>query len=146
MYADKEHLATREIADGFYTVTTDNGPYYIFRIRTHELSEKVRPGQQIIAKAKNANPRLFHNFGLIQDGHLYQFSRWKDAALNSAIVEAATRLLDGDSEEAGKMYARTTHRCYSCNRPLTVADSLETGIGPDCAGTRKRVERLAEDA
>ena len=43
-------------------------------------------------------------------------------------------------EEAGQMYARTTHRCYICNRKLTVADSLATGIGPDCAGNRKRKE------
>src|SRR5262249_23807480 len=111
-----------------------------FRIRTHGDDEKVRPGQQVIAKAKNVNPRTFYNFGVIQDGHLYQFSRWKDPALNSAIVEAATRLLDGDMEEGGKMYARTTHRCYICNRKLTVQDSLATGIGPDCAGRRARRE------
>src|SRR5438093_1301004 len=123
MYADKEHTATREIEDGFYTVLTGT-TYYVFRIHTHEPDEKVRPGQQVIAKAKNSSPRTFSNFGVIQDGYLHQFAHWKDKDLNSTIVEAATRLLDSDMEEAGKMYARTTHRCYSCNRKLTVADSL----------------------
>lgn len=139
MYADKEHTATREIEDGFYTVLTES-TYYVFRIHTHEMDARVKPGQQVIAKARNAKPRTFDNFGVIRDGHIHQFSRWKDKDLNAAILASATRLLDSDMEEAGKMYARNTHRCYVCNRMLTVADSLATGIGPDCAGTRKRRE------
>ena len=140
IYIDKEHVATREIEDGFYTVVRDDETLFIFRINTHETDAKKRPGQQVIAKGKGPYSRTFYNFGVIQDGHLYQYARWKDAALNTAIVDAANSLLDGDMEEAGKMYARTTNRCYICNRKLTVADSLATGIGPDCAGNRKRKE------
>jgi hypothetical protein len=55
------------------------------------------------------------------------------------------RLLTPDSrEDAGMMYARTFGRCRICNRRLTHPDSVATGIGPECAGTRKRVEELVE--
>lgn len=133
MYFDKEHHAAREIPDGFYAVDRGNGSFFIFRIRT-------RNGEQILAKAYKPGSRTFHTFGVIRDGAVTQTGHWQSPAVERAIVTAATRLLAGDLEDAGRMYARNFGRCFICNRTLTHPDSVATGIGPECAGTRRHVE------
>lgn len=128
------------IPDGFYQVIMDGNTNFIFRIRTHGADEKVRPGQQIIALAKHFGSRTFTSFGVIREGSIaFQFRRWKRQEYNDAVLTAA-KLVMGDTETAGQLYARSFGRCYVCNRPLTDPHSLATGIGPDCAGTRKHVE------
>jgi hypothetical protein len=130
--------ATKVIKDGFYQLA--DHVEFIFRIRTHGTDEKKRPGQQVIALANKPGSRTFINFGVIQDGKIAkQFMRWEQEG-RDPIREAADLLLSGDMDEAGRVYARSFGRCYVCNRKLTDKHSLVTGIGPDCAGTKKHVE------
>src|SRR5450755_1398720 len=131
--------APSEIADGFYQIILPDKTNYIFRIKTQEQE----PYRQVIAKARRFGSRTFSSFGYVEDGHLYQQGRWKDQAFNDAVIAAATLLLTGNALEAAQLYARTFGRCYVCNRPLTDPHSRDTGIGPDCAGTRKHVELSA---
>jgi len=128
------------INDGFYQVIIDDKSY-VFRIYTHESDAKTYPCRQIIAIAGGRNSRTFTNFGIIQDGVIiHQFVWWKREEYNDGVVAAAKRLLEGDTDEAGRVYGRKFGRCYVCNRKLTDPNSLATGIGPDCASDRNHVE------
>lgn len=37
-----------------------------------------------------------------------------------------------DPEQAGRLYAETLRKCTRCNRPLTLEESRERGMGSDC--------------
>lgn len=127
-----------KLEDGFYQVILGKRDF-IFRIETDK-----KTGVQTLAKAHKFGSRTYYTLGRVQDGVLLPSNiQWRDPDYGAAVDEAAALLIAGEDavrEAAGKLYARSFGRCYVCNRPLTVADSLATGIGPDCAGTRAHHE------
>lgn len=129
------------IEDGFYQVILGKRDF-IFRIKTDEET-----GVQTLAKARKFGSRTYYTLGRVQDGALLPSGiQWRNPDYGAAVNEAATLLLAGDDavrEAAGQLYARSFGHCYVCNRKLTDPDSLATGIGPDCAGTRKHYELSA---
>lgn len=110
---------------------------------------EIRPdatGQQVTAEMRvrvmAARERIAHK-SMAFDNRIYRLVTWRNDAQNVAVMAAMRRLLFEDSqttEEAGQMYARKFGRCRLCNRKLTHPDSVATGIGPECAGTRAHHE------
>ena len=127
MLVDREHTPTSEILDGFYLVILD-GKQFIFRAQDHRLAKVRAPGS-----------RTLYDLGPIESP-IPERVRWTSEEVTRQNYKAANALLTGDPEAAGKMYAREFGRCYVCNRKLTDPHSVQTGIGPDCAGTRKHTE------
>jgi hypothetical protein len=138
---NEESEQNTPVQDGFYQVMVGDMQCYIFRVRTNE------DGSQTIAKAKKYGSRTYTPFGIIRGEGIEQRAFWKDRDYNTLIMEATDALFDREaSMEAGRLYAKSFGRCYVCNRPLTDPHSLATGIGPDCAGTRKHTELSLLDA
>lgn len=127
MLVDREHTPTTAIQDGFYLVVLDN-KQFIFRVQNQRL-----------AKVRTFGSRTLYDLGPIESP-MPERVRWTSEEITRQNYNAANALLTGDTEAAGKMYARAFGRCYVCNRELSDPHSLATGIGPDCAGTRRHTE------
>lgn len=135
------------VADGFYAVEDALAPQglWIFRVKTQLETAKRWPGQQMITRPIRFGSRTFHPVGVVNESGQVLHAGWTfdDASRQGAIMEAMKLLEDtAAAVNAGKLYARKFGRCYVCNRQLTVADSLDSGIGPECAGTRQHVREL----
>lgn len=147
MQFDRIHAPTGAIEDGFYAVPEDarftgDVGYFVFRVKTNPTTAKHRPGRQVLAIAKNPYARVFRELAILTpEGGIVPLWRYKDAGMDAAVMAALRRLRTPDTrEDAGQMYARVFGRCRICNRKLTHPDSVATGIGPECAGTRQHVE------
>lgn len=133
---------TSEIPDGFYRAIIGT-TIYVFCVSTHPIDQSTLKkwkvsGRQEISIAVN-DARTWKGFGYIEENHVRQFRMWRDPKVNEGILAAVDALFH-NPEHAAREYAHAFGKCYVCNRKLTDKDSLETGIGPDCAGTRKHVE------
>lgn len=117
---------TREIPDGFYTVSFAGG-HRTFRVRTNER------GTWVAFLAGPVNTSDYMNFARIISGQLQPFKRWNP---DSTILDCAKVLFTGDLTKLGQAYAKASGNCYVCNRVLTTPESIEAGIGPICAGKR----------
>lgn len=61
---------------------------------------------------------------------------WKKSGLDSLQVASlahALKLIMGDAPTYGREYAMRSSNCWKCNHLLTTPDSIERGIGPECA-------------
>jgi hypothetical protein len=141
---DRIHVPTGTLEDGFYAVEDGAAPngIWVFRVKT-KPAERFSPARQVLALAKNPYARSFMFCGSLRSGQdqIVVNLNFTDPDRQDSYESAMRRLVTIDGrEDMGRMYARVFGRCRCCNRKLTHPDSVATGIGPECAGTRKHEE------
>lgn len=129
--------AKRFILAGNATVTfvSPSGTRFTFKVRAKE----VAPGKtlhfvNVLTGADNESDFTF--LGTIFEGQSFRHSKKSrigaDASSARAFAWALPRII-GDADLQG-MEIFHEGRCGACGRKLTVPESIETGLGPVCAG------------
>lgn len=113
------------------TITVKNpetGKHRTFRIKT--VKKGGLKGQRIVELMTGSDNRNdFHGFGFItQDG---QVQNWQKKS--TLIFRQLGRIVANPGKYPGLEY-KFEGKCRVCNRKLTVPASIDSGIGPVCAG------------
>lgn len=117
--------------NGEITIKNRNtGDHRTFAIKTQAEDARFAPGKRVAYLL--SGPSDYSGFGFVNaDGTI---SVWKSKR-GSGHFETYARMLAHPERYEGKgaeyMFAGT---CRKCNRQLTNPDSIESGIGPVCAG------------
>lgn len=108
------------------------GNHRTFRLRTQKPTAKFAPGMRILSLLIGPdNTSQYKGFAFVdEDGNVYLWKRYKDSVFESYVA----LLRDPYNTYGGKLEWFVEGRCRVCNRRLTVPDSIESGIGPKCAG------------
>lgn len=119
------------IGPGYYTVEDDKG-HVTFRVEAPRRMKDLEEGTLIISRLTGPdNTKDYTGVAFLTPKgrvNVWQKSR------NDARLIAALEVLVRDPKAAGKAYALESKNCYRCNRPLTTPESIESGLGPICAG------------
>lgn len=126
------------VADGYYTVKFDDGTHVTLRLRTQN-------GKQFVGHLYGPiNTSQYGTFGIVQGAsyRLFKYDKRNGQSYRQVTAETFKRQIDAleilmgsqDVVKYGKAYAAASKRCYRCNRLLTEPESIESGIGPICAG------------
>lgn len=119
--------------NGRITLTNPQGDHRTLWVKTMPDDSSFAPGQRMVAmliKSDNDDWRSYRGFGFIREGKVVLWSKAKD----SPIYVRLAALLNNLDEAASLGYKiRLEGRCRICNRVLTVPESIDKGIGPDCA-------------
>lgn len=132
--------------NGRFTVkNSTTGEHRTFQIKTQPDDSKFAPGKRIVALLTGPNNEgdytpfafCFTN-GIIPfskkravDGKPWTPFQWYADMLNVLLVEGHVSRRGKSYEGYGILIER---RCRVCNRTLTRPESIESGIGPVCAG------------
>lgn len=125
------------IAKGFFTVQDANDTHRTFRFKTNQR------GQTLIGLMVGRNNVTDYAWFGFVDGATLRF--WRTAKYqmmpftlpisHDAIVECFNAII-GNVEQAGKRYASYYKNCSRCGKVLTTPESLERGLGAECAGLK----------
>lgn len=119
--------------NGVITVTnTNRGTHRTFRIKTQKEDAKFAPGERILSLLTGPdNTSDYTQVGFIKnDGRVILWRKYRTEG-----YEALARVLQytGHYRNMGFDY-KYEGRCRVCNRRLTTPESIDSGIGPKCAG------------
>lgn len=120
--------------NGRVTITSPTGQHRTVWIRTQARDAKFAPGQRIISmytKGENDNPFSYQGFGFVRsDGSIALWNRTSGVAIYIRLAN----LLQNLEQAVGMGYTfKLEGRCRICNRVLTNPESIDRGIGPECA-------------
>lgn len=117
-------------ANGTFTIKSPRGGHRTFRIRT----EKGLDGKRVVSMLTGPdNESSYQAFGFVGD----RVSVWR--RLRGTDFETYGRMLDrllaGINNGLGLVgyEVLSERKCRRCNRKLTTPESIESGIGPECA-------------
>jgi len=125
------------IFNGTYTVRNrETGEYRTFSIRTQADDAKFAPGQRVITLLSGPdNTADYQAFGFVTDSGVRVFRSKRGGAFDAYAKLVWLLAVHGDETPMAKRYELMLEgRCIKCNRKLTDPVSIETGIGPVCAG------------
>jgi len=119
--------------NGVVTIfNTKTGNHRTFRIHTQPDDAEFAPGRRIVSQlAGPDNTHDYRSFGFVRDDGTIMV--WKKK--RGGNYEIYARMLEHPEifEAKGAVYHFSTV-CRRCNRTLTTPESIESGIGPICAG------------
>lgn len=125
------------IAKGFFTVQGADEVHRTFKFKTN------RKGQTMIGLMIGRNNLSDYAWFGFVDGRTLRF--WRTARydmmpytlpVSHDVLTECFNAIMGDAEGAGKRYATYYKNCSRCGKVLTTPESLERGLGPECAGLR----------
>lgn len=130
---------TCKVFNGHYTIKSgQTGDHRTFRIRTQPEDADFAPGKRIVGLLTGPDNEVsYTGFAFIDDDGIFVWSKKRGEGLWATYAEMLWSLaLDGEkSPWTKKGYSLMVEgRCIKCNRLLTEPSSLETGVGPVCAG------------
>ncbi len=129
------------IQNGTYTIRNRHtGDYRTFRLRTQKEEARFAPGERILSLLTGSdNENSYTGIGFVRDRELRTWSRVAGTQFTTlgqmfmlvVLNEVAPAKLGGSWQDHYEvMHAGT---CVRCNRKLTRPESIESGIGPECA-------------
>jgi len=130
------------ISNGFLTVTNQTtGEHRTFRVRTQKEDAKFAPGSRIVSLLIGPdNTSDYQGFGFVQDNGwitLWKRNRTPQYEGLAKAIRLGYRALERGEDTFTTPKAiytvQLSKRCLRCNRVLTSPESLERGIGPECA-------------
>lgn len=123
---------TAPLLPGTYTVEFEDHSYKTIKINLQEEDSTFLPGHLTLGFLSGTdNESSYTGFGHITPQGAFKL--WKKHSERTELVEAV-RVLVGDPKAASQAFGRKAKRCGLCNRKLSTPESLDMGIGPDCAG------------
>jgi len=123
-----------DIVDGTYTVILPGGDYRTLKIRTQDQDATFKPGTRLISYLNGPdNWKNYQGFGEVLPGNVLKV--WLKHQSATQIIACAHILLSGpEAMVDGLMaYGIASGSCGVCGKKLTTPESLERGIGPECA-------------
>lgn len=114
-------------------LNTATGNHRTFRVKTQPEDAKFAPGKRVLALLTGGdNTNDYTQFAFVNDDGTVVV--WKNH--RGGVYDVYARMLADPAafEARGVEYHWEQVRCRRCNRKLTTPESLEAGIGPDCAG------------
>jgi len=126
-----ESIATH---NGKITISNpETGNHRTFRIKTQKDDARFAPGERIIGLLNGLdNESDYLSFGFVKpDGRIIVWRKHQ-----GTVFERYARMLQHLEYECDKfgLVAQWSATCRKCNRELTTPESIESGIGPVCAG------------
>lgn len=119
------------VPNGIYTISR-NGEWHTFKIRTQKSDARFKPGERIIyALTGPRNSTDYTGIGTIDEEGVHLWRRWDLTPKGEMARLFWRRVAEGRHPEWTVDQART---CICCNRLLTTPESIQSGIGPECAG------------
>ena len=121
------------IFNGTYTITSPNGDHRTLRVRTKRNGPlKGKRVLELLHGPDNTSDYLGIAFVEDEDVKVWRKQRgtMNEKIARMFLVMAVTE--DNTPKRIG-YELRCSKRCMRCNRLLTHPDSLDTGIGPECA-------------
>ena len=139
---------TSPIQNGFWTIIdSKKNEHRTFRIWTEEWDDKVNGGKKkvrVVGLLTGPNNETdYTNFATVskEGDKIWVWSRFKRQSKNEKQTKYETYgwiiedLRAKEGKRWGYRFSIEGHgRCCVCNRRLTNPESIETGIGPVCAG------------
>jgi hypothetical protein len=118
--------------NGTITVESPTGQHKTFDIRTQKPDANFAPGERVLALlAGPDNTSDYQGIGFVKPGgRIVLWKRYRNGDM-PAVVKVLQH-----PEHYKKLGMKYHHegRCIRCNRKLTTPESIESGIGPVCAG------------
>lgn len=132
------------VYNGKYTIENSNGEHRTFSIKTQSKDANFAPGKRVIGLLTGSNNELdYTGFAFLSDDD--EIVVWKSKRIDASgkptifmwykyILEV---LLCGFPNTKNLDMTRykvfEERRCMRCNRTLTTPESIQRGIGPECA-------------
>jgi hypothetical protein len=128
---------TKISADAVDLTKINNGTFTVKSLSTGEHRtfkvQKAKNGEVRFVKLLIGpdNENDFIPFALLNDRGLFTFKKYRGSQWDK-LSRFLCRLSEFESD--GKIEIFHSGRCVRCGRKLTTPESVETGIGPVCAG------------
>ena len=129
--------------NGSYTIQNkESGEHRTFRVKTQKQDANFAPGERIVALLSGPNNESdYRGFGFVKENGIIVWTKHRYPKLknsNMSAFEFYAFLLwqlttNPDSEWHHRYSIQLEKHCIRCNRKLTHPESIETGIGPECA-------------
>ncbi len=135
--APKRHIITRPefftAGNAYFTVSNGRGKRYTFRIRKPDESTPFFVSMMF--GPDNSNDYVYIGLYIPQDHslRLTAKSRIKEDSTPAKVFQWAVRMVAAGKELPEGYAIQHEGRCGRCGRRLTVPESIESGIGPECA-------------
>lgn len=130
------------IFNGIYTIQNlSTSDYRTFKIHSQLEDARFAPGRRIISLLDGAdNHNSYRGFGFVEDDGIFVWNKYRGKDKMSSfdwfsimVWHIATRTPHNFFDyNAYKLHLEG--KCIKCNRRLTTPQSIESGIGPICAG------------
>lgn len=123
-------MAGQDIPNGYFTLTFPCGSQRTIRIHTQQLGRLA--GKRILSLLIGPeNSTDYEPFGELS-GALSGFTVWKRwvGKKPEEYARLVVKMMRGEVIEGYELLE--SKRCLRCNRRLTDAVSIETGVGPEC--------------
>lgn len=125
--------------NGIFTLRNKStGEYRTFRIRTQKEDSNFAPSKRIIGLLTGCdNTNDYKGFGFVEDDQIVVWQRFRGQSKKSHFEMFAVMLWgavnDPTSKWAINYELMVEEKCRRCNRTLSTPESIERGIGPECA-------------
>lgn len=123
------------VPTGVFTVVFDNGERVTLKVARKGANSNLA-GKTIVSYLSGPNNDAdYTGFAFATDNPDNPLQVWSRFKQSPSLVKwlGAVACIMHDPAKAGSAYALESGRCCRCNRTLTVPESIEAGIGPECA-------------
>lgn len=131
------------IYNGAITITSPKGGHRTFEIKTKKSNATFAAGKRILALLSGPDNTMdYQGFAFVDDAgvHVWRKKQSGDPK-NPSAFEVYAKMVqslstEGEASRYYKMGYRVEHErtCRRCNRRLTNPESIQSGLGPECAG------------
>jgi hypothetical protein len=129
------------IFNGAITITSPKGGHRTFQVKTKKADAKFAAGKRVLSLLNGPdNTSSYVGFAFVEEDKVRVWAKKQAQGPWVAYGKMVLSLCrDG---EASPFHAKgyrvmVEKRCMKCNRKLTHPESIESGLGPECAGRGK---------
>ena len=125
-----------EAGHAIFTVSNPSGEYYTYKVSAPHDQSEIKPIWFISVLTGPDNTTDYSYLGILVDNKVRWTAKSKFNAETKQfkVVEWAINLILTDGTLPDGYKIAHIGKCARCGRPLTTPESLESGIGPICAG------------